>query len=462
MVIAAQPANDVTLSHPRLQTIIALRWIAIAGQFAAVFVTFVLLGISLPLIACLALIAVSGGVNLWLRLRFPTRFRLSDRFAAGLLTYDLLQLSALLYLTGGLQNPFAFLMIAPVTVSAATLPARHTLLLGGLALALATLLLFIHHPLPWWRNDEFDIPLTYAAGLYASVICGMAFIGLYTRRLAAEARQMSDALSATELILAKEQQLQALDGLAAAAAHELGTPLATIAVVATELERALPAESPAAEDVALLKSQTQRCREILTSLASIGDEGDPLHAHLPLSHLIEEAIEPYRVFEKNFDIEARPEEGTTGSARAEPVSSRSPGVLHGLSNLVENAADFAQERIRITAEWNAAHVSIVIADDGPGFAQNIIEALGEPYLTTRPLAQELRTDGTDHAGLGLGFFIASTLLERSGASISIGNRFPPKHGAVVRLVWDRDDFEAPGAGDLGAAVSDAKPYPERP
>jgi len=291
------------------------------------------------------------------------------------------------------------------------------------------------------------LPLEYSIGLWASIVCGMLFIGLYTRRLAREARNMSDALAATEHVLAREQQLHALDGLAAAAAHELGTPLATIAVVATELERALPADGPNADDLALLKSQTRRCREILTSLTSMGDTGDPLHAHFPLSQLIDEAVEPYLVFDKSINVTLRPTTDAEGAARNEPVALRSPGVLHGLSNLVENATDFANEAIGVTAEWSAESVSIVITDDGPGFAQNMLDALGEPYLTSRPLARRLRKNDMDHAGLGLGFFIASTLLERSGAEISIANRFPPAKGAVVRVVWDRPTFEADARPD---------------
>lgn len=457
MSITEHLQQDTQLSRPRLQTIIGLRWIAVLGQLVAIFVTYGLLSIGLPLVACLSLIALSALLNFWLTVKYPARYRLADTFAGALLTYDLLQLAALLYLTGGLENPFAFLMIAPVTVSAATLPTRHTLMLGTLALFLASALLFYHLPLPWWSEQTFKLPLEYSVGLWASVMCGMAFIGLYTRRLAREARNMSDALAATEHVLAREQQLHALDGLAAAAAHELGTPLATIAVVATELERALPADGPNAEDLALLKSQTRRCREILTSLTSMGDAGDPLHAHYPLSHLIEEAVEPYRVFDKTFAIEAGPAPETRDDARNEPISRRSPGVLHGLSNLVENAADFANDTITVTAEWTEQTVSIVIADDGPGFAQNMIEALGEPYLTSRPLMGRLRNPTTDHAGLGLGFFIASTLLERSGAEINIANRFAPAKGAVVRVVWDRATFENVGS-DSGAIIEDSSKH----
>jgi len=442
MSIARQFRPDTQLSRTRLQTIIGLRWIAVIGQTLAIVVTFGLLSIELPIAACLTLIALSALLNFWLTTRFPVRYRLSDTFGAALLTYDLLQLAALLYLTGGLENPFAFLMIAPVTVSAATLPARHTLLLGGLALVLASALLFLHLPLPWWSGRSFIVPLEYSIGLWASVVCCMVFIGLYTRRLAREARDMSDALAATEHVLAREQQLHALDGLAAAAAHELGTPLATIAVVARELERALPADGPNAEDLALLKSQTRRCREILTSLTSMGDTDDPLHAHLPLSHLIDEAVEPYRVFDKTFEVDIQPAGDATGTARSEPVSIRSPGVLHGLSNLVENATDFASRTVQVSAEWSDQTVSIVISDDGPGFSQTMLESLGEPYLTSRPLAGRLRKNTVDHAGLGLGFFIASTLLERSGAEISIANRFPPARGAVVRVVWQRTAFES--------------------
>lgn len=430
-------------SRLRLQTIIRLRWIAVIGQLFAVLFVHFFLGFKLPLPICISVIAVSAWLNVYLHVRYPARYRLSTPFATILLTYDILQLGLLLYLTGGMQNPFAFLIVAPVTVSAATLAPRNTILLGLIAIAVTSALMFYHLPLPWKSDTQFDLPLSYMLGIWASVLCSLAFIGLYAHRLAKETREMSEALAATEHVLAREHRLHALDGLAAAAAHELGTPLSTIAVVAKELTRELPTDSPVAGDIELLRSQAQRCREILETLTDRSNEGDPLHDYLPLTHLIEEAVEPYRVFDKEIAIHAAPHPDARSHAAREPIAQRNPGVVYGLSNIVENAVDFANKRVDITTEWHGRIVRIVIADDGPGFAPTVLDALGEPYLTTR--SRTSQNDEQHTSGMGLGFFIAKTLLERSGADIELANKTTPERGAIVQITWERERFErAPG------------------
>ena len=447
-------------SRLRLQTIVRLRWIAVTGQVIAVLAIAFGLGFELPIKTALLIIALSAGLNLWLRNTFPARHRLSAPFATSLLVYDVLQLAALLYVTGGIQNPFAFLIIAPVTVSAATQSMASTLIIGAVTLIAAGLLAFFHEPLPWRGDQTFELPLLYRAGIWASIFCGLAFMGLYARRLAREARIMTDALAATEAVLAREQELHALDGLAAAAAHELGTPLATITVVAKELERSLPKDSSHAEEVGIIREQAQRCREILETLANRMNERDPLHAHLPLTHLISEAVEPYRVFEKEFRIDAQPAAGVTGEAAKEPVAERRPGVIHGLSNIVENAADFARSRVDIASEWTEDRVTITIADDGPGIAQALLGTLGEPYVTTRPLSgpQQDASEGMHSGGMGLGFFIAKTLLERSGAELELANREPPLSGAIVHITWSRAAFEArPATANVATGISAGAP-----
>lgn len=428
-------------SRLRLQTLLRLRWIAVSGQLVAVLGTRFGLGFELPLLWCLAAIAASAAFNLALRLRFPARHRLSVGFGSTLLVYDMAQLGALLWLTGGIENPFCFLLVAPVTVAAATLPMESTVVLGVLTLAVAAVVARYHLPLPWYSGKNFELPPLYTAGIWTSILCGLVFIGLYARRLAREARQMSEALAATELVLSREQRLHALDGLAAAAAHELGTPLGTITVVVREIERGLAADSPLKDDVALLRSQVQRCREILRTLTERSAEGDPLHAWLPLSHLIEEAIEPYRVFEKDIKVTAGPAPGLEGPLAEEPISERRPGVVYGLTNLVENAVDFATRSVEIVAGWTADRVTITIADDGPGFPPSILSTLGEPYVTTRGGPDRTPTSEDQGGGLGLGFFIAKTLLERSGAEIEIANREPVQTGAVVQISWPRKAFE---------------------
>jgi two-component system sensor histidine kinase RegB len=400
-------------------------------------------GFPLPLWPCLSVVAISAVLNLGLSLRFPARHRLSVPFGSALLIYDMLQLAALLYLTGGIVNPFSFLLVGPVTVAAATLPMESTVIISILTLACAAIIGRYHLDLPWQPGAPFVVPALYEAGIWASILCGLTFMGLYARRLAREARQMSEALAATELVLSREQRLHALDGLAAAAAHELGTPLGTITIVVKEMQRSLGKDGPLAEDLELLRSQSQRCREILQTLTDRSSERDPMHARLPVTQLIEESIEPYRVFEKEITVTAKPSDGLIGEAATEPIAERRPGVVYGITNLVENAIDFAQSRVEIGATWNADHVAITISDDGPGFSPGILDTLGEPYVTTRGEGERKRGSGEHGGGLGLGFFIAKTLLERSGADIEIANRDGDASGAIVHVTWQRSAFERP-------------------
>lgn len=428
-----------TVEGLRLQTLVRLRWLAVAGQTAAVLFVYVVLAFPLPLGPCLAVIALSAWLNVFLALRWRSSLRLNDRSAALLLGYDILQLAALLYLTGGLENPFSFLFLVPVTISATTLPLSRTVVLCGLTVVAITFLAVFHLPLPWYAGQRFDLPAIYIAGMWTALLCGVLFATIYANRIAREARQMSDALVAAEIVLAREQQLSALDGLAAAAAHELGTPLATIALVAKELKRELPAEGSVSEDIELLMSQTERCREILSRLADRDAQRDEMFARLNLTVMVEEIIAPLRGADVEFAVDAGPSEAGV----AEPVITRNPAIKYGLANLLENAADFARLRVDVAVRWGTAEVTVTIDDDGPGFAQEIIDRLGEPYVTTRQgygFSDEPAQDG--HHGMGLGFFIAKTLLERSGAGVTLANRPPPEHGARVLVAWPRTALDA--------------------
>ena len=437
------PQGDFSGGTLKLDTLVRLRWLAVAGQAAAVVFVRFALDFPLPLIECIVLIGSSALLNIVLRARYPATLRLGEWPAFALLAYDVLQLGALLYITGGLENPFAILLLAPVIVSAATLLPRPTVLLGALVVLTASLLAVYHWPLPWYPGDAFRLPLVYVGGVWVALVSACAFTGVYAFRVASEARQLARALSATEMVLAREQHLYALDGLAAAAAHELGTPLATIALVAKEMERDFPPGSPHADDVALLRSQSERCRDILARLTSLSGEPDMHLARLPLSHLIEEVVEAYRPF--GAEIAVAPAVGKG----PEPVGIRNPAIVQALVNLVENAVDFAESRVTVGAAWDENQVAIEVADDGPGFARDILDRLGEPYVTTRSAAPG---DAPHHeaGGLGLGLFIAKTLLERSGASLTFANREPPTRGAVVRVTWPRQLMDiapsSPGAG----------------
>ncbi|MBX6424344.1 MAG: ActS/PrrB/RegB family redox-sensitive histidine kinase [Variibacter sp.] len=419
--------------YVRLDTLVRLRWLAVVGQAGAVLIVRFGLDFELPLWPCLAVIAVSAWVNVALMLRDRMAPRIGPALAAWVLAFDVTELGLLLYLTGGLQNPFAFLFLGPVLVSAMALPPRHTLMLGALAVAWATVLLFVHEPLPWASEEPLVLPPLYMLGIWLCILLALGYIGVYAWQIAEGARRLADALAATELVLAREQHLSQLDGLAAAAAHELATPLSTIAVIAKELERALPKDAPHADDIRLLREQAQRCRDILGKLTELSPTNEPFD-RAPLSALIEEVVAPHRNFGVEIDI-MLPDDRAD-----EPIARRHPPLLYGLGNLVENAVDFAESRVEIAVRWNPREVAVTIADDGPGFPPEVMDRLGEPYLTTRGARRIGAED--EPTGLGLGFFIAKTLLERSGATLAFANRTAPEHGAVVRVRWDRADFEA--------------------
>jgi two-component system sensor histidine kinase RegB len=440
--MVAIPAKSLKPSprQLRLDTLVRLRWLAIAGQSAAVAAVRFGFGFPLPFELCFLVIAVSVWTNLLLRIQYPASHRLGDNAATALLGFDILQLAALLYLTGGLENPFAMLFLAPVLISATALTPERTLALGLLAVGCATFLVLTHRPLPWYPGQAFGLPFLYVSGIWTAILLGTVFTGIYAWRVAEEARQLARALAATELVLAREQHLSQLDGLAAAAAHELGTPLATIALVSKELGHAMPKDGPVADDLRLLQEQVERCRSILTKLTSMGDEEEGFLETVSLSHLVEEIVEPQRAV--GFDVRVR-----AHGDGAEPVGRRNPGVVYGLSNILDNATDFAESQVTIEACWTPHEVFIEIRDDGPGYAPDILLRVGEPYVTTRSAAERSETDDEEGGGLGLGLFIAKTLIERSGAELILTNAAPPATGAVARIVWPRHAFEK------GAAIS---------
>src|ERR1700722_17000078 len=335
----------------RLDTLVRLRWLAVFGQFAAVLVVHFGLEFEVPVWACTAVIAVSALLNIALRVSFHQTQWLEPDRAAWLLGFDIAELAGLLYLTGGLENPFGFLLLGPVLISATALPPRMTLLIGTFAMVCATVLVFFHYDLPWDSEDPLQLPEIYMVGVWLSILLAIGYIGVYTWQIAEEARQLSDALAATELVLAREQHLSQLDGLAAAAAHELGTPLSTITVVVREIERALEPNSPHSEDVKLLREQAQRCREILSKITEL-PAGEPFD-RMPLSALIEEAVAPHRNFGVSINVTLPP------NRTAEPVGARNPGIRYGLGNLIENAVDFASPRVDFFFQWSATKAVII-------------------------------------------------------------------------------------------------------
>jgi two-component system sensor histidine kinase RegB len=426
----SDPDFGVHARRLRVETLVRLRWLAIAGQLASLLVVQLALGFPLPIIWCLAAVAASVALNVFVSFTCDPNRQLDDAPAALMLSFDILQLAVLLFLTGGIENPFALLILAPAVISAVSLPRLTTGLLFVLTAGLMAGLALHHEPLPWSGGHAPLLPPLYRAGLWLALTVGAAFVCVYAGRVAEEARALSDALAATELILAREQHLSQLDGLAAAAAHELGTPLATITLIAKEMARR-PNEPPQADDIALLTGQAGRCREILGKLRSLDDDSRFFES-MKLGLLLEEICAPMRQF--GAEVVARLE-----GDGPPPVAVRSPGVLYGLGNLVENAVDFARSRVEVLGRWDAARVEVVIADDGPGFAPEVRKRFGVPYLRARGEARKAKNE--DGSGLGLGLFIAKTLLERSGAVVSIENAAEPASGARVRVSWPREVFE---------------------
>jgi two-component system sensor histidine kinase RegB len=417
--------------YVRLDTILRLRWLAALGQLAAIFIVAQGLEFDVPVIPCVAIVGLSAALNLALQIAFNPMQRLEPVYAAALLALNIVELAALLFCTGGLENPFSFLFLAPVLISATALPIRLTIALGVLAVACASALVFFHLPLPWDSEDPLVLPPIYLLGVWLSIVLAIGVTSLYAFQVTEESRKLSDALAATELVLTREQHLTQIDGLAAAAAHELGTPLSTIFLIARELEKTVQ-DGHLASDLKTLREQAQRCRDILAKITQLSASGAPFD-RMPLSTLIEETVAPHRDF--GVAIKVR----LAVAATREPVGARNPAILYGVGNILENAVDFARTAVEVNAWWNADTVEINISDDGPGIAPDMLKRIGEPYLSRRRSADEPQSE---HGGLGLGIFIARTLLERTGAKVAFSNRVFPDHGAVVHIVWPRDRFEA--------------------
>jgi two-component system sensor histidine kinase RegB len=409
----------------RVGTLLAIRWVAIVGQAGTLAFVDLVLGFQLSLADCSAVVVTSVLINLILLFTRRGVSWLPEREATLHLGYDIVQLGVLLYLTGGLENPFALMILAPITVSATILSLTSTWLLSVLASVVLTVIAVAHRPLPW-IGDPPLLPQIYVFGLWVALITSTGFIAAYASRVSVEARSMAAALAATQMALARAQRLSALGALAAAAAHELGSPLGTIAVVAKELAHDVEPDSPLKPDIDLLISETGRCRDILSRLAQAPEDDamSPLAAP-PLSALVDEAAREV----EGGAVPVLVEREGRGNV-PEPHVPRLPEIVHGFSNLIHNAVQFAASQVIVRVGWSQRDISVTVTDDGPGFPPMVLARLGQPYLSSRP----------GHDGhMGLGVFIATTLLERSGATVSYGNL--PGGGARVVIRWKRTIFE---------------------
>lgn len=409
------------------RTLIAIRWFAVFGQ--GLTLALVAWGFRYPMPLAPALLAVAASIllNLYAARQLARQPFLDDRQATVYLCYDLLQLTLLLSLTGGIENPFVILLLAPLTVAASTLGRKAVITISGVANLCFILLAFVFLPLPW-REGGVSLPSLYRIGVLASLILSAFFVSVYLFQVAKGQRRLSMALEASKLSLARAQRASAVGALAAAAAHELGSPLGTIAVVAKELGREVPRDNPIAEDIALLQSQVARCRDILANLSRSPGAAIGGRPPVPLAALVETAASHYRRAGVAFEI-VQGREPPGGS----PLVVETPEVLHGLGNILQNAMQFASSRVTVRIDWDWPGLKLIVSDDGPGYPAHLLDRLGEPYVSGR-LAAAREADGN----MGLGLFIAATLMERSGATVAYENG--RAGGARVVLSWKKPGF----------------------
>lgn len=413
-------------------TLLNLRWLAILGQIAAILFVHEYLLFELPI----GLLAIGVGVSILansaLYLMFRTDQQLSSLQAAFQLVFDQLQLTFLLYLTGGLQNPFAVMMLLPLTISATMLSGRATVFMLALAASCLLFLTRVHLPLPWAANETIFLPPTYQLGLWAGISISMIFIAAYAYRVSADARKRAQSVVALQSALSREQRLSAVGSLAAAAAHELGTPLGTISLVSKDLQAQLERYPDLAEDFALLESQSERCRAILTDISQRSDSQAEHFRRMPIAAIVEEITQTYQSRGIQLYLTSGPMPG--GEVQS-PVVARAPELRHGVANFISNAVRFAHAVVEVDVSWDASAIHIVVSDDGPGFSEDVFPRLGVPFL-----GSEAGREGDK--GMGLGVFIATTLLGRTGAEIVFENE--EGSGAVVDIAWERKRIEERG------------------
>lgn len=422
----------------RLRTLVWLRWTAIAGQISTIGVAMVFFGFQLSLGGFAIVIGASVIVNVVAAFVYPENLRLTERGATLMLLFDITQLSAMLYLSGGLNNPFALLILVPVTISATALRPTSVMATGGVAIVLVTLIALLNVPLVDVHGTTMVLPDIFIFGSWAGIVVGIAFLGVYAWKVTSEIHTMSEALLATQMALGREQKLTDLGGVVAAAAHELGTPLATIKLVSAELVDDLSDFEDLRADAQLIHEQADRCRDILRSMGRSGK--NDLHLQMaPLQAVIEEAADPHMDRGKKVIIEA-----TSGETELnQPHVFRHPEMIHGLRNLVQNAVDFSKSTVWVDVSWTVDTISVRIIDDGAGFPASVIGKIGDPFMRRRRPDADVEKRPA-YEGMGLGLFIAKTLLERTGADISFANGSNPhdqhlhagrRSGAIVELVW---------------------------
>jgi two-component system sensor histidine kinase RegB len=458
------PATDFQLfksqqrsNWVRLRTLVSLRWFAVVGQAAAIFVAVRVFELQLEVGLAAVVIMASVIANIVSTYLYPENKRLSEFQATLWLVFDLGQLGLLLYLTGGLNNPFAMLLLAPVTIAATVLHLGNTVFLGLTAMSITTAISRYNLPIADADGIVLMLPALFQFGFWVAVLIGLVFLSLYARQVTTEMHAMGEALLATQLALAREQKLTDLGGVVAAAAHELGTPLATIKLVSSELIEELEDQPELLEDVLLVREQADRCRDILHSMGRMGKDDLMLRQAL-IEAVIREAADPHLKRGKKVTFKIAPSEG---APQTQPTVTRRPEIIHGVRNLIQNAVDFSRSQVFVNLSWTDTEITVVISDDGRGFPPSVLGRIGDPFVRRRRISED-RLNRPGYEGMGLGLFIAKTLLERSGATIDFANSRRHGHagwsgqatgGAVITLIWPRERLQD-GSEPSGAALGE--------
>ena len=407
-------------------TLTILRYIAIFGQFFAINFVFFYLKLEFPIIESYIIVFLGLATNLFLQLKIRVN-QLKDTYASFFLLYDLIQLSALLYLTGGILNPFSFLLIIPAIVSSTFLSMGTTIILGVITSFMLFLLGHFYISLPGMDETIFYVPNFYKFGLLTSILIGLIFLSYFGIRFSGETKKRSEALNKLQEVIAKEYELESLGGQAAAAAHSLGTPLATISVVAKELKKEIGNNKEISKDIDLLISQTKRCSEILKQISKKQIEEDNFLSSIRIEDLLEEIINSFRETSSKHIYLFTDEDQNKINIQ------RTPEIIYGLRNFIGNAIKFSKSKVQINLKSNDKIIEIKIYDDGPGIPEDIINKIGEPYIKSK--SKEL----SSNSGLGLGTFLGKTLLERQGAILKF-KRNSKLGGAQVTLSWIPSNF----------------------
>ena len=407
-------------------TLTILRYIAIFGQFIAINIVFFYLNLKFPIKESYIIIFIGLVTNFFLQFKIKVN-QLKDTYASLFLLYDLFQLSALLYLTGGILNPFSILMIIPTIVSSTFLSMGTTIILGVISSFLLFLLSYIHYPLPGLESNIFDVPNFYKQGILISILIGLIFLSYFGIRFSGETKKRSEALNKLQEVISKEYELESLGGQAAAAAHSLGTPLATITVVAKELKKEIGNDKELSKDIDLLISQTKRCSEILKQISKKQIEEDIFLSSIKFEDLLEEIINSFKeTSSKEINL-------FTEKDQNKIAIQRTPEIIYGLRNFIGNAVKFSKSEVKINLLSNQKIIEIKINDDGPGIPEDVIEKIGEPYIKSK--SKEV----ISNSGLGLGTFLGKTLLERQNAKL-LFRRNSQLGGALVIISWSPNNF----------------------